>query len=90
LKSRIEDPIFVPWIEAGRKTMATSETIRFRVEGMTCGGCAAAVTKVVQRQDPGAEVAIDLAKGMVDVRSAADAATLAAAITKAGYPAARA
>ncbi len=67
--------------------MSASETIRFRVEGMTCGGCAAAVTRVVQRQDPTAAVAVDLPSGTVEVRSAVDPAALAAAITKAGYPA---
>ena len=68
----------------------TAEPIRLKVEGMTCGGCAAAVTRVVQKNDPAAEVAIDLPTGKVEIRSSADAGTLAAAITKAGYPAARA
>ncbi|MDC8014447.1 heavy-metal-associated domain-containing protein [Tahibacter soli] len=59
----------------------------FRVEGMTCGGCARRVTRAVQALDANAAVAVDLARGTVEVGSTADATAVAAAIAAAGYPA---
>ena len=63
------------------------EPVSLRVTGMTCGGCANAVTRVVKRTDPDAEVHVDLAAGRVDARTTADIHALAEAITKAGYAA---
>jgi copper chaperone len=45
------------------------------------------VTKVIQKSDPDAQVNIDLDHGRVDVRTSADSAALAEAITRAGYAA---
>jgi copper chaperone len=47
----------------------------YRVGGMTCSGCVAAVTRAIQRLDPQAQVAVDLASGQVsiDARLARDA-----------------
>ncbi len=67
--------------------MGEASLIRLNVKGMTCGGCAAAVTRVVQKSDPAAQVDIDLATGKVEIRSTAEAPTLAGAVSKAGYPA---
>jgi copper chaperone len=39
----------------------------YRVGGMTCDGCVKAVTRAIQRLDPGAAVTVDLANGKVDV-----------------------
>jgi len=61
----------------------------FDVKEMTCGKCAAHVTKAVQAVQPDAEVKVDLATGKVDVSPApADPAAIAKAVTEAGYPAA--
>lgn len=66
---------------------AESKNLSFSVEGMTCGGCARAVTKVIHKSDPDAQVNVDLDRGRVDVQTVADATVLAAAITQAGYEA---
>lgn len=60
-------------------------TIKFNVQGMTCGGCARAVTNAVQQADPGASVDVDLAGKTVSIGSSADPARLKAAIEEAGY-----
>ena len=59
--------------------------IKFNVQGMTCGGCARAVTNAVQQADPAASVDVDLASKTVSVKSSADPARLKAAIEEAGY-----
>ena len=65
----------------------THADLSMRVEGMTCDGCAAAVTRTVQRIDPRAEVRIDRASGRVAIRTGAQALAIADALTKAGYTA---
>ncbi len=64
--------------------------IRLQVTGMTCGGCAAAIEKVIKTEDPDAEVAIDVASGKVEVATRASATALMRAIEAAGYGAAAA
>jgi copper chaperone CopZ len=60
----------------------------FKVSDMTCGGCAASITKAVQRADPAARVAVDLPGQLVRVESAAiDDGAIAAAIEGAGFTA---
>lgn len=59
----------------------------FQVEGMTCGHCERAVADAILRVDPGAKVDIDRAEGRARVHSAADPATIAAAIAEEGYTA---
>ncbi|GJD51905.1 hypothetical protein OPKNFCMD_4664 [Methylobacterium crusticola] len=61
--------------------------LMMQVEGMTCQGCVAAVTRAIQRLDPAAEVAVDLAHGRVAVTTAAQALDVAQALGKAGYEA---
>lgn len=58
---------------------------KFVVEGMSCGGCARSVTNALKGADPQAEVVVDLADKKVTVESSKDAATLRAAIEKAGF-----
>ncbi len=58
---------------------------RFTVPDMTCGGCVKAITAAVQRIDPAASVATDLATHLVEITSAKSAAELAAAIDGAGF-----
>jgi copper chaperone len=76
--------------EAAGDPMSEPLPVVLSVSGMTCDGCAKAVTRVVQKIDPRATVAVDLASGRVDIQTGVDAAALAAAISKAGYPAASA
>lgn len=64
-----------------------ADTITLNVKGMSCEGCANAVKKIVARTQPAAETSVDLASGTVRIAGAADAAVLAEAITKGGYPA---
>ena len=40
----------------------------YRVQGMTCEGCARAVTVAVRKQVPGAFVEVDVFSGFVRVR----------------------
>ena len=57
----------------------------FDVSGMSCGHCAAAVTRSIHSQDPAAKVDIDLAQHRVDVQSRLARPDIARAITEAGY-----
>ena len=57
----------------------------FRVKGLTCQRCVAAVTQAVRSVAPRAEVSVDLAAGRVDVRGDADPRALVAAIENAGF-----
>lgn len=61
--------------------------VAFKVEGMTCGGCASRVTKAIQALDSTAQVNIDLRSKTVSVETRFAPATLAEAVTAAGYPA---
>lgn len=63
--------------------------ITFSVPDMSCGGCASAVTKAVQKIDPEARVTPDLGAKKVAVESAASPETIAEALKKAGFPATR-
>lgn len=58
-----------------------------KVEKMSCGGCAARVTRAVQALDPQARVDVLLKDRLVQVDSQQAPAALADAITAAGYPA---
>ena len=60
---------------------------RFKVDGMSCGHCVAAVQAAVRRVDPAAETQVDLAAGLATVRSEAPAERLIAAIGDEGYEA---
>ena len=64
---------------------ATRPELLMRVDGMTCDGCAAAVTRTVKRIDPKADVQVDRTRGRVAIRTDAQALDLAEALTKAGY-----
>lgn len=67
--------------------MSDRRDVHLEVKGMTCQGCVNAVTRVVQRRDPSAQVKIDLATGRVDASSELEADALAKAISAAGYEA---
>lgn len=59
---------------------------QLEVGEMSCGHCAATVTKAVQAIDATAKVDVDLAQRQVRVQSAAALDAVSAAIAGAGYP----
>lgn len=59
--------------------------IEFKVQGMTCGGCARGVTNALHGVDADALVNVDLPSKTVSVNSTADAQLLKQAIEKAGF-----
>ncbi len=61
--------------------------ITFDVQGMSCGGCAKAVEKIILKSDPAGKVSVDLEKAKVEADTTADPAALAAALSAGGYPA---
>ena len=67
--------------------MTEAQPIIIDVKGMTCQGCVNAVTKIVKRADPQANVKIDLASGRADVKTSAAPEVIAKAISAGGYEA---
>ena len=63
---------------------------QFTVSGMTCGHCEASVKRAVLQLDEQAEVRIDRAHKLVQVRSGQPREALAAAIRQEGYEVAEA
>lgn len=59
----------------------------FNVTGMTCGGCAKAITKAIERLDPQATVKVDVSGGKVSVSSDAPMTKIAEVIEAAGFEA---
>lgn len=57
----------------------------YRVDGMTCGGCAASVTKAIESLQPGAKVDVDLDAKKVTVDGIDDEAAIAQAVEDAGF-----
>ncbi len=56
-----------------------------KVDGMTCGGCAASVKRALQALDANAEVDVDLPAKTVKVATAAQFDAVKAAVEDAGY-----
>jgi copper chaperone len=60
--------------------------VSYRVDNMTCGGCAGRINRALKQLDDGAEVEISVSERLVRVRSnEATETELAAAIREAGY-----
>lgn len=57
----------------------------FRVQGMTCGGCAKHVEKALRTVPGVAGVTVDVAKGTVSVEGTSSFESLAASVGAAGY-----
>jgi copper chaperone len=57
----------------------------FKVEGMSCQHCVAAITRSIQEIDSGAQVQVDLEQGRVVVASTEGIDALKEAIDEAGY-----
>jgi copper chaperone len=62
--------------------------IELDVTGMSCGGCAASVTKAIQRIDGGAKVEVDLPTGRVRIAGQVTTEQAVSAIEDAGFGAA--
>jgi copper chaperone len=60
--------------------------IEFDVQAMSCGHCVATVTQTIKQLDPQAKVEVDLAHKKVKVESTEERASIANALTEAGYP----
>lgn len=59
---------------------------RYLVEGMTCDGCARAVTRALQAALPGRDVVVDRAAGSVEIGGdPVDETDLRGAVTQAGF-----
>jgi copper chaperone len=59
--------------------------LEFTVPAMNCNHCVGAITKAVQAEDPAARVECDLATHAVRVETTENRATIAAALSEAGY-----
>ena len=60
--------------------------LTFQVDDMTCGHCVSTITRAVKDTDPQAKVAVDLARHLVTIETAAsDAQEMRDAIAEAGY-----
>jgi copper chaperone len=58
----------------------------FKVQGMTCGSCANAITYALRSVDPKVKVSVDIKSQTVRVESSKDQKDLAGLIEEAGYP----
>ena len=61
------------------------EAKTYRVDGMTCGGCVASLTRALQGALPGRHVEVTLEGGFVRVEAPHDAAAVAQAVGAAGF-----
>lgn len=61
--------------------------MRFRIENMTCGGCARGVARAIQSVDPAAKVVADPPSRMVDITSDKPRNEIERVLTQAGFPA---
>jgi copper chaperone len=59
--------------------------IEFKVEDMTCGGCASAITRAVKAVDAEGKCEVDLASKRVRIESRQPAEALRSAIEDAGF-----
>ena len=57
----------------------------YRVSGMSCEGCARAVTRAINRRAPAAFVSVDVAAGRVTVTGDAASAAIIDAVMEAGF-----
>lgn len=60
--------------------------IEMTLPDMSCGHCAATVTKTCQLVDPQARVEVDIGTKTVKIESTAERSDFAEALAEAGYP----
>ncbi|ACE83807.1 heavy-metal-associated domain-containing protein [Cellvibrio japonicus] len=58
---------------------------RFHVPAMTCDGCARAITRAIQRQDPQASISALPSSHRVDIQTGLDKGQLVHILEEAGY-----
>ncbi|ODT66769.1 MAG: heavy metal transport/detoxification protein [Pelagibacterium sp. SCN 63-23] len=61
--------------------------MEFKIENMTCGGCAKSVTLAIQSVDPGAKVEANPLERAVKLETTASRAAIEQVLAEAGYPA---
>jgi copper chaperone len=59
----------------------------FKVEGMSCQHCVAAITRAILAQDSAAQVQVDVSAGLVRISSTLQQAELLRLLVDQGYPA---
>jgi copper chaperone len=59
--------------------------ITLKVEGMSCGHCAQAVTAAIQAKDPTAKVVVDVAGGTVKTETVLPRHVVSMAVEEEGY-----
>jgi copper chaperone len=65
--------------------METPAIITLKVEGMSCGHCAQAVTAAIEAKDPKAKVTIDVAAGTVKAETILPRHLVSMAVEEEGY-----
>ena len=60
-------------------------TQTYKVQGMSCGGCASSVTRAIQHVAPSAQVEVDLETGAVTVDGVDDEDAVRRAVEDAGF-----
>lgn len=73
-------------IQFGEPLLSGEPNMKFRIDNMTCGGCARSVTATIQDLDPNAQVNIDVASKLVEVNTTLDQQQIVAALTEDGFP----
>jgi len=58
---------------------------KYKVSGMTCGGCVRAVTNAITARDAGAKVEVDLPTGIVSIEGNLSEDTVKDAVEGAGF-----
>lgn len=61
--------------------------ITLNVPDMSCGHCAGVITKALKALDQDAVITFDMARHVVEVRTAASTAAVLATLDQAGFPA---
>lgn len=57
----------------------------YKVEGMSCGGCASSVEQAIKASAPGASVLVELDGGLVSVEGVDDDTLVKSAVEEAGF-----
>lgn len=57
----------------------------YKVEGMSCGGCASSVEQAIKALAPAATVEVELDKGLVSVAGVEDDELVKSAVEEAGF-----
>lgn len=60
--------------------------MKFRIDNMTCGGCARSVTATIKDLDENARVEINVDTKLVEVESTVGEAEIVAALIEDGFP----